>query len=162
MAKKMSIVFSLSFFVYSMILIGCKPREGNSQAAEAQVLLPKVQKDLERARSNLNSLSEQLRMIRFERDQLATQIRQLTSAHDDAVSTAETAGQNIGEMTAKINEQSERIKFLEDEINRLNSVIEDQGTTISQQQATIAELVGLIEQRPIPEGQQGIIAQQNE
>ena len=161
MARRISIVFFLSVFVCSVIFMSCKGREDKSQAAEAQVLLAKVQKELERAKSNQNSLIEQLRTVQLERNQLATQIRQLTSAHDDAISTAETADQSIGEMTAKIGEQSERIKFLEDEINRLNSVIEDQGTTISQQQATIAELVSLIEQ-PIPEEQQEIVDQQNE
>jgi chromosome segregation ATPase len=122
-------------------------------------MLPKVQRELERAKSNMNSLSEQLQAVQFERNQLAAQVRQLTSAHDEAISTAETAGQSISEMTAKINEQNQKIQSFEDEINRLNSVIEEQGTTIAQQQTTIAELVGLIEQRPVSEGQQQITDQ---
>ena len=154
-----AIVFCLSLLVCS-ILLSCKQKDNSSQAAEAQIMLSKVQRDLERAKSNMNSLSEQLQAVQFERNQLAAQVRQLNSAHDEAVSTAENAGQSISEMTAKMNEQNEKIQAFEDEINRLNSVIEEQGATIAQQQATIAELVGLIEQRPVPEGQQQQIADQ--
>jgi len=160
MIRNMSIVFFLSFLVCSVIFVGCKGKDDNSEAAKAQLLLPKIQKDLARARSTMNSLSDQLRVVQHERDQLIQQIGQLTSARDNAVSTAETADKSIDEMVAKIDEQSERIKYLEDEINRLNSTIEDQGATISQQQATIAELVSLIDQEPVSEGQQGIVDQQ--
>jgi len=160
MIRKMSIVFFLSFFVSSMIFLGCEGKDDNSEAAKAQLLLPKVQKDLERTRRSLNSLSEQLRVVQHERDQLIQRIRQITSARDDAVSTAETVGQNVGDMSTKINEQSERIKYLEEEIDRLNSVIEEQGATISQQQATIADLVSLINQGDISENQQEVVDEQ--
>jgi chromosome segregation ATPase len=156
--RRLTIVFYLSLLVCS-ILLSCRQKDDSSQAAEAQIMLPKVQRELERAKSNMNSLSEQLQAVQFERNQLAAQVRQLTSAHDEAISTAETAGQSISEMTAKINEQNQKIQSFEDEINRLNSVIEEQGTTIAQQQTTIAELVGLIEQRPVSEGQQQITDQ---
>lgn len=156
MIRKISIVFFLSFLVSSMIFVGCEGRDDNSEAAKAQLLLPKVQKDLERARRSMNSLSDQLRVVQHERDQLIQQIRQISSARDDAVSTA----QNVDDMSTKINEQSERIKYLEDEINRLNSVTEEQGATISQQQATIADLVSLIDQEPVSEGQQEVVDQQ--
>jgi peptidoglycan hydrolase CwlO-like protein len=156
MIRNISIVFFLSFLISSMILAGCEGRDDNSEAAKAQLLLPKVQKDLERTRRSLNSLSDQLRIVQHERDQLIQQVRQISSARDDAVSTA----QNVEGMSTKINEQSERIKYLEDEIDRLNSVIEEQGVTISQQQATIAELVSLIDQEPVTDGQQEVFDQQ--
>lgn len=158
--SRLAIVFCLSLLICS-ILLSCKQKDDSSQAAEAQILLPKVQRDLERARSNMNSLSEQLQAVQFERNQLAAQVRQLTSAHDEAVSTAETVGQSVSEMTATINEQNQKIQAYEEEINRLNSVIEEQGATIAQQQTTIAELVGLIEQGSVPEGQQQAADQQN-
>ena len=160
MTKRTSIVFFLSVLVCSVIFIGCEGNDDSKEAAEARVLLPKVQKELARTRSNLNSIGEQLRMVRC--DQLATQIRQLTSAHDDVVNNAETVGQSIDEMTAKTNEQSERIGYLENEINELNAVVENQRTTIAEQQSTIAELVSLIEQNSIPEGQEEIVDQQIE
>lgn len=156
MTRGVSTRYFLSVLVCSVILLGCG-RKQDDEAAEALVLLPKVQKDLDRARSNLNSLSEQLRMMQFERNQLSQQIRQLTSAREDAVNTDETMDENIDEMAAQMNQQTERISYLEEEIDRLNAIIEEQGATISQQQGTIAELVSLFEQRPIPEEQEEII-----
>jgi len=158
----MSIVFFLSVLVCSVMLISCERRGDDTEAAEAQVLLPKAQKDLARAKSNLNSLREQLQAVQHERDLLAQQVGELTTARDNAVNTAQTVDKSIDNMTAKINEQSERISFLENEIDELNAVVEVQRATIAEQQGTIAELVSFIKQKPIPEEQEEVIDKQNE
>ena len=150
MRKKISIVF-LSFFVGSVIFLGCEGKDDNSEAAKAQLLLPKVQKDLERVRRNYNSLSERLRVVQHERDQLALQIRQLM-----------TDGQNVEEMNAKVKQQAERITFLEGQIEELDATVESQRATISEQQNTITELVGLFEQQPVSDTQEEIVEPQAE
>ncbi len=147
MIRKISIVF-FSFLISSVIFLGCEGKDDNSEAARAELLLPKVQKDLERVRRNYNSLSDRLRVVQHERDQLALQIRQLT-----------TEGQNVEEMNAKIKQQAERITLLEEQIEELNATVESQRATISEQQNTITELVELIEQ-PVSDEQQGIVDQQ--
>ncbi len=147
MIRKISIVF-LSFLVSSVIFPGCGGKDDNSEAAKAELLLPKVQKDLERVRRNYNSLSDQLRVVQHERDQFALRLRQLM-----------TEGQNIEEMNVKIKQQAERITLLGEQIEELNATVESQRATISEQQNTITELVGLIEQ-PVPDEQQGIVDQQ--
>lgn len=132
-----------------MLFLGCGGKDDNSEAAKAQLLLPKVQKDLERIRRNYNSLSDQLRVVQHERDQYVLRLRQLTAD-----------GQNIEEMNMKMKQQAERIAFLEEQIGQLNATIESQQTTISQRDNTISELVALIEQQPVSDEQQGIIDQQ--
>ena len=148
MIKKISIVF-LSFLVSSVMLPGCEGKDDNSEAAKAQLLLPKVQKDLERTRRKYNSLSDRLRVVQHERDQLAMRIRQLTT--DD---------QSVEEMNMKVKQQAERIVFLEEQIEELSATIDSQRTTISQRENTINELVALIEQQPVSDDQQGIVDQQ--
>lgn len=146
--KKKSIVF-LSFLVGSVIFSGCGGKDDNSEAARAELLLPKVQKDLERVRRNYNSVSDQLRVVQHERDQLALQLRQLMAE-----------SQNIEEMNAKNKQQTEKITLLGEQIDELNATVESQRATISEQQNTITELVGLIEQQPVSEEQQGTVDQQ--
>ncbi|MBN2182168.1 MAG: hypothetical protein JW715_09660 [Sedimentisphaerales bacterium] len=149
MDKRKSIVFFLSGLICSVILIGCTQKDDNSEAARAQVLLPKVQKDLDRVKRNNDSLIDRLRAVELERNMLSQQVNQLT-----------TAGQNVSEMTAKINEQGERITYLETQIDELNAVIESQRNTISEQQSTIAELVSFFE-RPDSETQEVVMDQNN-
>ena len=148
MIRRKSIVF-LSFLLSSVMFLGCKGKNNDSEAAKAELLLPKVQRDLERIKRNYNSLVDQLRVVQHERDQLAAQVTQLSSE-----------GQSIVEMNLKNKQQAERITFLEEQIEELNATVESQRTTISEQQSTITELVGLIEQQPVPDTQQGTIDQQ--
>jgi septal ring factor EnvC (AmiA/AmiB activator) len=150
MIRRISIVF-LSFLVSSVIFSGCGGKDDNSEAAKAELLLPKVQKDLERVRRNYNSLSDQLRVVQHERDQLALQLRQLMAE-----------GQNVDEMKAKIKQQTERITLLGEQIEELNVTVESQRATISEQQNTITELVGLIEQQPVSDTQQETVEPQAE
>lgn len=148
MIKKAYIIF-LSFIVGSVMLHGCEGKDDNSEAVRAELLLPKVQKDLENIRKRYNSLSESLRVVQHERDQFAIQIRQLT-----------TDGQDVKQIEIKFKEQAERINFLEEQIVELSATIESQRTTISEHESTIAELVALIEQQNTSDEQQEIIDQQ--
>jgi len=148
MIKKIYIVI-LSLLIGSVIFPGCEGKDDNSEAVRAELLLPKVQKDLDTIRRRYNSLSEQLRVVQHERDQFAIQIRQLTAD-----------GQNVEEIKIKFREQAERINFLEEQIEELNTTIESQRTTISGHESTIAELIALIEQQNISNEQQEIIDQQ--
>ena len=162
MTKGVTSLLFLSIFVCSVMLAGCKDRQDNKEEAEAALLVPKLEKELARAKSNMNLLNDELQAVKQMRDQLEQQVRNLTAAHDDAVKQTETADQNVNDLNTKINEQSERISYLESEINELNSVVEKQRATIAEQQGTIAELVGIIEQQPIPEEEQAIPDEQQE
>lgn len=148
MIRNISIVF-LSFLISSVILLGCEGKNDDSEAAKAELLFPKVQKELERVQRNNRSLIDQLREVQHERDQYILRLRQLT-----------TEGQNVEEMNAKIKQQAEKIAILEEQIEELNATVESQRATISEQQNTITELVGLIEQQPVSDGQQGNVDQQ--
>jgi len=152
----------LSVFVCSVMLMGCKDKQDNKEAADAVLLVPKLEKELARAKSNLNLLSDELQAVRQMRDQLEQQVGILTAAHDNAVKQSETTGQNVNDLNTKINEQNERISYLESEINQLNSVVEEQRATIAEQQGTIAELVSIIEQQPAQEEEQSIPEEQQE
>jgi chromosome segregation ATPase len=161
MAKGLTSLLFLSVFVCSVILVGCQDKRENKEKAEAELLVPKLERELAKAKSHLKLLSDELEAVKQMRDQLEQQVRNLTAAHDDAVKQSETADQNVDELNRKINKQSERISYLENEINVLNSVVEEQRATIAEQQGTIAELVTIIEQQPV-EGEQVIPEEQQE
>jgi chromosome segregation ATPase len=142
MIEKISIVF-LSLMVGSVVFLGCEGKDDSSETAKAELLLPKVQKELERIQRSNRSLVDQLREVQHERDQYVMRLRQLA-----------TDSQTVEEMNAKIKQQAARTVLLEEQIEALNATVESQRATISEQQNTITELVNLIEQEPVSDIQQ--------
>ncbi len=157
MTKGIPVLGFLAVLICSVALVGCEGKDDNSdlEAVDGEVL-SSVRSGLAKVKRDLTDLSDELQTTRGIQEELMKQIEMLVADRDNAEVTAKATEQRIEELTNQINEQKEICSQFENEINALNTAIENQQTTINELQMTIAELASMIE-RQAAIGQQGDI-----
>ena len=130
----------------SLILIGCRDKNGRQASEEAAETssLPKIRSDLTKARREMADLKEELQAVKDIRDELDKQVAKITAERDKALKAATAAEQKVKDLTAQLGGLPENISSLENELKERNKLIESQQITISEQQATVTEQQALI------------------
>jgi len=147
---KSKVIFELlAFSACMMAVLGCRDREREEALAEAEQAkkaLARAEVQLERAKSEMAFLQEQLDAVTETRDEFEQQLRQLVGDRDNAVAASQMAQAATGRLTTQLSRQTDSTAALEKEIERLTAVVKDQQATIAEQDAAIDELTKTIAQ----------------
>ena len=147
MTKGMTVLVFLVVLVCSMALTGCEGRgDGDLEGMDGEAL-SSVKSGLTKVKRNLAELKDELDATRGIQEEIMKQLEVLVNDREDTEVTSKVAEQRIEELNAIVNEQKEICSQFENEINALNTAIENQQTTINELQTAIAELASMVEQR---------------
>jgi len=153
MTRKIKRLIFVSVLACSAI-IGC--RGDSRELTQVKAELEDVKEKLSQATTRNLNLSYENRELMLAYNQLQEQVKQLSSARDEALGTSQQVSQSASDA---VNELAQRIVLLENEITELNLIIEEQDLTISEQEAMIAELTNSSGQSEYQEQDQGQVYQ---
>jgi chromosome segregation ATPase len=137
---RLNVVRVFALLSCALVLGGCRDKEKQqalARAAEAELTLSKVKANLMRAESEVASLKEESGAAKSARDELAEQVKQLTSERDNAI--AQTAGGQdaVKKLASQLSDQINKAAELQNQVTQLQKVIEDQRQTVEQLQKVI-------------------------
>lgn len=162
MAKKPSNAMLLALSVWCLALSGCDDREkeqAQAEAEQARVSLAKTKAQLARAEREIADLTDALETVKQSRDKLAQQVSELSKDRGSVLAASEEAQQTLRSLSARTSEQDAGAAALQKQVADLASLVESQERTITEQEATINELLKTIEllegtsEGPMNEGQ---------
>lgn len=144
-----------------LILTGCKDddkKKAIEEAEEAKITLARVKSSLTRANKQITDLEEALGVVTESRDELQKQVQNLLQERGDAIAQAEKAQEGISDRTSQLNQQTQSLTVLQNQIKKLSAVIEEQETIIAEQQIIIEQLQNtpqqqneVVEEQPVEE-----------
>lgn len=150
MARTVQIHRFLAVLACSLVLMGCEDEEKKKaleEAEEAKMTLARVKVSLTKANRQMADLKEVLEVVTESRDELQKQIEQLLQERGHTVAEVEKAQEGINDRTSQLNQQTQSVVTLQNQIKKLNAVIEEQETIIAEQQIIIEQLQNIPQQQ---------------
>ena len=126
-----------------LVLMGCEDEEKKKaleEAEEAKITLVRVKASLTRANRQIADMKEVLGAVTESRDELQKQIHRLLQEQSDAIAKVEKAQEGISDRTSQLNQQTQSVAMLQNQIKKLSAVIEEQETIIAEQQIIIEQM----------------------
>lgn len=148
MRKELLQSTTLGLFALLLFLAGCEDEEKDKALAEAEqarVSLTRVKAQLARAEREIADLNESLETVKQNRDELASQVAELSRDRGIAFASSQEAQEMARSLSARSSEQNASAAALQGQINDLASLVESQERTIAEQNETIDELLKTVE-----------------
>lgn len=127
----------------SLLFMGCDDEEKKKaleDAEEAKLTLSRVKASLKKANKQIAELNEVLGVVTDSRDELQKQIQKLLQEQSDVIAQVEKAQEGINDRTSELNQQTQSVTMLQNQIKKLNALIEEQETIIAEQQIIIEQM----------------------